>query len=56
VLPFPCAERSIMFRSVNVTPATSIPHEGRPQLLAVNVPAPDLAAYSALTSTKGVKP
>ena len=28
---------------------------GRPQLLAVRVPPPDLAAYGALTSAKGVK-
>jgi transposase len=36
-------------------PATGFDLTGRPQLLAVNVPAPDLAAYSALTSAKGVR-
>jgi transposase len=37
-------------------PAAGFDLTGRPQLLAVNVPPPDLSAYSALTSTKGVKP
>jgi transposase len=36
-------------------PAAGFDLTGRPQLLAVNVPPPDLAVYSALTSTKGVK-
>ena len=36
-------------------PAAGFDLTGRPQLLAVNVPPPDLAAYSALTSGKGVK-
>ena len=37
-------------------PAAGFDLTGRPQLLAVNVPPPDLSAHSALTSTKGVKP
>ncbi len=37
-------------------PATGFDLTGRPQLSAVNVPRPDLAAYGALTSGKGVKP
>ncbi len=36
-------------------PAVGFDLTGRPQLLAVHVPAPDLAVYSALTSGKGVK-
>jgi transposase len=36
-------------------PAAGFDLTGRRQLLAVNVPAPDLTAYSALTSAKGVK-
>jgi hypothetical protein len=35
-------------------PAAGFDLTGRPQLLAVNVPPPDLAVYSALTSGKGV--
>jgi transposase len=35
-------------------PAAGFDLTGRPQLLAVSVPPPDLAAYSALTSGKGV--
>ena len=37
-------------------PAAGFDLTGRPQLSAVNVPRPDLAAYGALTSGKGVKP
>jgi transposase len=36
-------------------PAAGFDLTGRPQLAAVNVPPPDLTAYSALTSAKGVK-
>ncbi len=36
-------------------PAAGFDLTGRPQLLAVHVPPPDLAAYGALTSAKGVK-
>ncbi len=36
-------------------PAAGFDLTGRPQLLAVKLPAPDLAAYSALTSAKGVR-
>jgi hypothetical protein len=36
-------------------PAAGFDLTGRPQLLAVNVPPPDLAVYSALTSGKGVQ-
>ena len=36
-------------------PAAGFDLTGRPQLLAVNLPPPDLAAYSALTSKKEVK-
>jgi transposase len=36
-------------------PAVDFDLTGRSQLLAVSVPPPDLAAYSALTSGKGVK-
>jgi len=36
-------------------PTASFDLTGRPQLLAVRVPPPDLAAYGALTSGKGVK-
>jgi transposase len=36
-------------------PAAGFDLTGRPQLLAVQVPPPDLAAYGALTSRKGVK-
>ena len=37
-------------------PATSFDLTGRPQLLVVQVPPPDLSVYSSLTSRKGVKP
>ena len=37
-------------------PAASFDLTGRPRLLAVNVPVPDLTAYGSLTSGKGVKP
>jgi transposase len=37
-------------------PAAGFDLSGRPRLLAVRLPAPDLAAYDALTSAKGVKP
>ncbi len=36
-------------------PAAGFDLTGRPQLSAVHVPPPDLAAYGALTSAKGVK-
>jgi transposase len=36
-------------------PAAGFDLTGRPQLLAVHVPPPDLSAYSALTSAKGVQ-
>ena len=36
-------------------PAAGFDLTGRPQLLAVKVPPPDLAVYGALTSAKGVK-
>jgi hypothetical protein len=37
-------------------PTAGFDLSGRPQLLAVSVPPPDLAAYSALRSAKGVQP
>jgi hypothetical protein len=37
-------------------PAEGFDLTGRPQLSAVHVPRPDLAAYGALTCGKGVKP
>jgi hypothetical protein len=37
-------------------PAAGFDLTSRPQLLAVNVPPPDLTVYSNLTSAKGVKP
>jgi transposase len=37
-------------------PAADFDLAGRPKLLTVSLPPPDLAAYGALTSTKGVKP
>jgi hypothetical protein len=37
-------------------PTAGFDMSGRPQLSAVQVPPPDLAAYGALTSRKGVKP
>jgi hypothetical protein len=37
-------------------PTAGFDLSGRPQLLTVRVPPPDLGAYGALTSAKGVKP
>jgi hypothetical protein len=37
-------------------PAADFDLAGRPKLLTVSLPPPDLAAYGALTSAKGVKP
>jgi hypothetical protein len=37
-------------------PTAGFDLSGRPKLLAVSVPPPDLAAYSALSSAEGVKP
>jgi transposase len=46
----------LLLEQVQERPAAGFDLTGRPQLLAVNVPPPDLAVYGALTSRKGVTP
>jgi transposase len=46
----------LLLEQARERPAAGFDLTGRPRLLAVRLPAPDLAAYSALTSGKGVKP
>jgi hypothetical protein len=45
----------LLLEQARARPATGFDRTGRPQLLAVQVPPPDLAAYGVLTSGKGVK-
>ncbi len=46
----------LLLERADEQPATSFDLTGRPGLLAVRLPAPDLAAYGKLTSAKEVKP
>jgi transposase len=46
----------LLLEQARERPAAGFDLRGRPKLLAVNLPPPDLAAYGALTSGKGVKP
>ena len=46
----------LLLEQARERPAAGFDLTGRPQLLAVNGPAPDLSVYGALTSGKGVKP
>jgi hypothetical protein len=46
----------LLLQRAGEQPAAGFDLSGRPQLLAVCLPPPDLTAYGALTSGKGVKP
>jgi transposase len=46
----------LLLQGAREQPAAGFDLRGRPELLAVCLPPPDLAAYGALTSGKGVKP
>lgn len=46
----------LLLQRAGEQPVAGFDLSGRPQLLAVSLPPPDLAAYGALTSGKGVKP
>ena len=46
----------LLLQGAREQPAAGFDLSGRPQLLSVCLPPPNLAAYGALTSGKGVKP
>ena len=45
----------LLLEQARERPAAAFDLTGRPQLLAVQVPPPDLTAYGALTARKGVR-